>query len=156
MIKMIYNAESLTPELQSEIENYINFLMANGLKIKSAFMQFYTGISVPVGGEYIHICGDKFILEKVNNISLQTSPGSFFQTNTKAAELLYSNIKKWIQLHAVESTVLYDIYCGIGSLGLNVTSNNPIVGIECITDAVYDAIHNAKMNGLTFKNSLKK
>eukprot|EP01080_Neovahlkampfia_damariscottae_P002743 gene2743-4151_t len=148
MIKLILNTDGLNDQIKEEIQKYIEKLMNNGLNIKSAFMQLYTGNSVPKDCEYIHICGDKLIFEKLNNITLQTSPGSFFQVNTKAAELLYSNIKNWLKLHVTEKTVLYDIYCGIGSLGINVTSGNPILGIECITDAVYDAIHNAKLNNL--------
>ena len=150
MIRLIFNADEVTEDIKIEVQNYIELLMKNDLNIKSAFMQLYTGVSVPKDCEYIHICGEKLIFEKINNLTLQTSPGSFIQVNTKGAELLYGNIKKWLKLHVTEKTVLYDIYCGIGSLGINVTSGNPIIGIECVPDAVYDAIHNAKLNSFFF------
>ena len=53
----------------------------------------------------------------------------------------------------IEGTVL-DLYCGTGTIGITFLKSgkgDKLVGIEIVEDAITDARHNAKINGLEDK-----
>ncbi len=76
------------------------------------------------------------------------SPKSFFQTNTKQAEKLYSITRDFAQLTGEE--IVYDLYCGTGSIGIFVSPMaKKIIGVELIEDAIEDAKKNAANNNIT-------
>lgn len=76
------------------------------------------------------------------------SPKSFFQTNTKQAEKLYSITRDFAGLTGNE--VVYDLYCGTGSIGIFVSKNaKKIIGVEVIEEAIEDAKKNAAINNIT-------
>ncbi|KAI5085527.1 tRNA (uracil-5-)-methyltransferase-like A, partial [Silurus meridionalis] len=63
------------------------------------------------------VTGDAWIHEELLGLRFQISPHSFFQTNTEAAEVLYSSVGEWAQLDH-DSTVL-DVCCGTGTIGIS-------------------------------------
>lgn len=76
------------------------------------------------------------------------SPKSFFQTNTKQAEKLYSITRDFAGLTGSE--IVYDLYCGTGSIGIFVSKHaKKIIGVEVIEDAIEDAKKNAALNNIT-------
>lgn len=100
------------------------------------------------------IYGVAHISEKLAHIAYTISPLSFFQTNTKQAEILYLNIKTACQnlqkQFSDPATKLLDLYCGTGSIGLFLSECiTTIVGIEEIPQAIENAKHNAKANGIS-------
>ncbi len=75
-------------------------------------------------------------------------PKSFFQTNTKQAEQLYKVTREFAELTGKE--VVYDLYCGTGSIGIFVSEKaKKIIGVELIAAAIEDAKENAKLNNLS-------
>ncbi|MCB9256503.1 MAG: 23S rRNA (uracil(1939)-C(5))-methyltransferase RlmD [Chitinophagales bacterium] len=91
--------------------------------------------------------GKPFIIEKLGKFSFKIRPKSFFQTNTKQGERLYDIVKEFAALKGDE--VLYDLYSGVGSIGLYLSDDcSKLVGIEQIDQAVEDAKENAKINGV--------
>ena len=91
--------------------------------------------------------GEDHIIEKLEGFSFKISPKSFFQTNTRQAENLYRVVRDFAGLTGGE--VLYDLYCGTGSIGIFCSGNAAkIIGIEQVEDAIADARVNAAMNGL--------
>ncbi len=91
--------------------------------------------------------GPGYIQEKLEDFTFKISPKSFFQTNTKQAEKLYQITRDFAGLTGNE--VLYDLYCGTGSIGIFCSKGaKKVIGIEVIGDAVKDAWQNAAMNGL--------
>ena len=91
--------------------------------------------------------GKSFIIEKLRKFSSKVRPKSFFQTNTSQGERLYDVIKNFAALQGKET--LYDLYAGVGSIGLYLSDNcNKLVGIEQIDQAVEDAKENAKLNAV--------
>jgi 23S rRNA (uracil1939-C5)-methyltransferase len=91
--------------------------------------------------EVFHYSGAKYLIEKLENVSFKISPKSFFQTNSYQAEKLYNIVKAHIS--AEKDLILYDLYCGTGSIGQYVADVcKKVVGI----DEIYDAIENAKEN----------
>ncbi len=91
--------------------------------------------------------GKGFIIEKLEAYQFKISPKSFFQTNTKQAEKLYSITRSFAELDGTQN--VYDLYCGTGSIGIFVSAGaKKVVGVEAIDDAVEDAKENAALNNI--------
>ncbi len=89
--------------------------------------------------------------EKNIEVNFRISPFSFFQTNTLWAQTLFQQAAHMVG--KVEGTIL-DLYCGTGSIGLSflkMNKWNSVVGVEIVEEAIVDARHNAKINGLDQK-----
>jgi 23S rRNA (uracil1939-C5)-methyltransferase len=107
---------------------------------------------VAVGEEAKIFFGNGIILEKLNNgnrdLFFKISPNSFFQTNTKQAELLYSTGESFLELKP-EDNVL-DLYCGAGAITLFISDKvNSAFGVELMEDAVLNAKENSELNNIT-------
>jgi 23S rRNA (uracil1939-C5)-methyltransferase len=75
----------------------------------------------------------------------QISPLSFFQTNSKGAQVLYGRVRKWVREAAPKK--LLDLYCGGGGIGLSVADLcGEVFGIEQNPSAIEDAVRNAALN----------
>ncbi|WP_244833408.1 23S rRNA (uracil(1939)-C(5))-methyltransferase RlmD [Clostridium sp. BJN0001] len=91
--------------------------------------------------------GKEYFTELLLGLQFNISPFSFFQTNTKGAERLYSIVKEF--LGDSEDKVVFDLYCGTGTIGQIVASDaKKVVGIELIEEAVEAAKENAKLNNI--------
>ncbi len=83
----------------------------------------------------------------MGDFNFKISPKSFFQTNTKQAEVLYNVVKDFAALTGNET--VYDLYCGTGSIGIFLSKNaKKIIGVDVIEDAIKDAKENAALNNL--------
>lgn len=91
--------------------------------------------------------GKGYVTEKLENFKFIISPKSFFQTNTKQAEKLYTIARDFAALTGKE--VVYDLYCGTGSIGIFISPlAKKIIGVELIEDAIEDAKKNAANNNI--------
>lgn len=91
--------------------------------------------------------GQGYVREQLEDFSFKIGPKSFFQTNTRQAEKLYRITRDFAELDG--SQVLYDLYCGTGSIGIFCSRKaRKIVGVEMIAAAVADAKENAALNGI--------
>lgn len=89
--------------------------------------------------------GNGFVIEKLGDFKFKISPKSFFQTNTKQAEVLYDVVKDFAAL--TRNEIVYDLYCGTGSIGIYLSkSARKIIGVEVIEEAIKDARENAALN----------
>jgi len=89
----------------------------------------------------------KYLTEKIGEVTFRVSPRSFFQVNTGAAHLIYSQVRDWAALTGTE-TVL-DLYCGIGGIALYLARQaRQVIGVEVVEEAVVDAASNARINGI--------
>jgi len=89
--------------------------------------------------------GKGYVTEKLEDLEFIISPKSFFQTNTKQAEKLYSVARDFAGLTGNET--VYDLYCGTGSIGIFVSRQaKKIIGVEVIEEAIEDAKKNAALN----------
>ncbi|KIC70974.1 23S rRNA (uracil(1939)-C(5))-methyltransferase RlmD [Candidatus Protochlamydia amoebophila] len=86
--------------------------------------------------------------EAIQTLNFRISPSAFFQPNTEQAEKLYSQALKLADLSA--SHVVYDLYCGTGTLGIcSAKYVKEVIGIELSRESVLDARENVKENGLS-------
>ena len=91
--------------------------------------------------------GKGYVTEKLEGFEFIISPKSFFQTNTKQAEKLYSVTRYFAGLTGNE--IVYDLYCGTGSIGIFVSKlAKKVIGVEVIEDAIEDAKKNAALNNI--------
>lgn len=94
------------------------------------------------------VFGPGFILERLGGLEFAISAGSFFQTNTLAAELLIALVREEASLAGEE--VVWDLYCGTGTLALSLArSAREVVGFEIAPSSIADARRNAERNGIT-------
>lgn len=98
------------------------------------------------------LTGSGYIMESLRfpdgkRVTLRISPHSFFQTNTRAAELLYGLLREWVR-ESGAGTVL-DLYSGGGGITLSIADAcQKAVGVESNPAAVADASANATLNGI--------
>jgi 23S rRNA (uracil1939-C5)-methyltransferase len=92
--------------------------------------------------------GKPDVVEVLGGLQFKVGPKSFFQTNTRQAEVLYSITKSFAALTGKE--VVYDLYCGTGSIGIFVSDQAAsVIGVELIPEAIADAAENAVLNGIS-------
>jgi 23S rRNA (uracil1939-C5)-methyltransferase len=91
------------------------------------------------------LIGTDRIIEKLGGLEFELSAGSFFQTNSSAAEALLRELRSI----APSTETMLDLYCGVGTLGLGLADRcRNLVGIESVESAVADARRNAVRNGI--------
>lgn len=91
--------------------------------------------------------GKGFATERLEDFEFKISPKSFFQTNTRQAEKLYTITRDFAGLTGNE--IVYDLYCGTGSIGIFVSRlAKKIIGVEVIEEAIADARENAAINNI--------
>jgi 23S rRNA (uracil1939-C5)-methyltransferase len=97
------------------------------------------------GGETELLAGGDYLDEELAGLRVRISPEAFFQTNTEMAERLYAIAGEYAGLRG--SDRVYDLYCGIGTIGLTLAPRAAEVwGLEIAEAAVADAIDNARLN----------
>jgi 23S rRNA (uracil1939-C5)-methyltransferase len=89
--------------------------------------------------------GEDAIEEELCGLRFRVRPNAFLQTNTAMAERLYELAGEYAALTGSES--VYDLYCGIGTIGLLMAPRAAEVwGLELVEEAIADAIANARLN----------
>jgi 23S rRNA (uracil1939-C5)-methyltransferase len=92
------------------------------------------------------LLGKKTIRENLSNYGFDISPGSFFQVNTKGAEILFDTALKYAGLSG--SGEVLDLYCGTGASTILFAGHcKIIIGVEILKSSVDDAKANAMLNG---------
>jgi 23S rRNA (uracil1939-C5)-methyltransferase len=93
--------------------------------------------------EVLH--GTEAIEEELGGLRFRISADAFFQTNTEMAERLYGLAAEYAGLQGWER--LYDLFCGIGTIGLSLAGRaGEVWGLEIVEEAIADAIANARRN----------
>jgi 23S rRNA (uracil1939-C5)-methyltransferase len=91
--------------------------------------------------------GEDAIEESIGGLRFRVRPNAFLQTNTRMAERLYELARAAAGLTGGET--VYDLYCGIGTIGLSLARDALTVwGIEISEESVACAIENAELNGI--------
>jgi 23S rRNA (uracil1939-C5)-methyltransferase len=91
--------------------------------------------------------GEERLREELCGLKLEMSHGAFFQTNTEMAERLYGIVAEFAGLSGSER--VFDLYCGIGTIGLSLAGQaGEVWGLEIVPEAIADAERNAKRNGI--------
>ncbi len=109
--------------------------------------------TIATSGSLELVYGKDKIVEELLGLNFEISMKSFFQTNPKCAEKLYTKVVDYVleNKEAVDNTVVMDLFCGTGTIGQIVASkseNAKIIGVDIVASAIEDAQKNAKRNGI--------
>ncbi|MBM7562972.1 23S rRNA (uracil(1939)-C(5))-methyltransferase RlmD [Fusibacter tunisiensis] len=86
-------------------------------------------------------------VEKMGDAVFEISPLSFFQVNTRQADVLYGKTVDFAGLTGNE--IVYDLYCGTGTLAIHMASKaKHVYGVELYAPAIEDAKRNTALNGM--------
>jgi 23S rRNA (uracil1939-C5)-methyltransferase len=101
--------------------------------------------NVILGEKLRLLYGKPYITDKIGDISYQISPLSFFQVNPQQTGRLYQKALEYAQLKGDE--VVWDLYCGIGTISLFLAQQAKFVrGVEIVPQAIENARENAERN----------
>jgi len=161
MIRHAENTNQIMVNIVTSSENtkilqpIVNELINNISDIKSIMNNITnkkSGVSI---GEYeINLYGKNYIEETINGLTFKISANSFFQTNTKQTEKLYSIIINEANLKGNE--IIYDLYSGTGTIGISMAKYaKQVYGFEISNSSINDAFVNAKINNINNIDFLK-
>ncbi|WP_085993363.1 23S rRNA (uracil(1939)-C(5))-methyltransferase RlmD [Oceanobacillus senegalensis] len=103
--------------------------------------------SMVLGNQEKVLFGKGTITDTLCGMKFDISAKSFYQINPVQTEKLYARAIGMAQLTGKETVI--DAYCGIGTIGLIASQKaGKVIGVELNKDAVRDAIHNSKRNGV--------
>ena len=92
--------------------------------------------------------GQDFFYETILGLRFKITPFSFFQTNSKGAEVLYSVARDYIG--ETKDMTVFDLYSGTGTIAqLLAPVAKEVIGVEIVEEAVEAARQNAALNGLS-------
>ena len=104
------------------------------------------------------LAGMPYMKDKLLNCTFSISPAAFYQTNPQQTEVLYQLAVDGMALE--EGDVLFDAYCGSGTIGLCAARAAAdagrairLLGVEKNEAGVVDARINAELNGFTRDNA---
>lgn len=100
------------------------------------------------------IFGENYVIEELLGLKFEISMESFFQTNPKSAERLYSKALDYVFEggNSLDGSVVMDLFCGTGTIGQILsqrTSETEIIGVDIVHEAIEDAKRNAARNSIT-------
>jgi 23S rRNA (uracil1939-C5)-methyltransferase len=98
--------------------------------------------------------GRNVVIEKLLDLEFEISMESFFQTNPKSAERLYTKAMDYVfdDGNSLDGQLVMDLFCGTGTIGQILSTrstNNKIIGVDIVEEAIEDAKRNAKRNNIT-------
>jgi 23S rRNA (uracil1939-C5)-methyltransferase len=89
--------------------------------------------------------GEEAIEEVLCGLRFRVRPNAFLQTNTRMAERIYGLVREFAALSGDET--VYDLYCGIGTIGLVLARDALTVwGIDISEESIACALENAELN----------
>ena len=101
--------------------------------------------NVILGDQVRTLWGQPYITDYIGNIAYQISPLSFYQVNPGQTRVLYEKALEFADLKPGE--VVWDLYCGIGTISLFLAQTaSKVYGVEIVPQAIDDARNNARLN----------
>ena len=92
--------------------------------------------------------GQDFFYEKLLGLQFKITPFSFFQPNTKGAEVLYETVREYIG--DIHDLTVFDLFSGTGTISQVLAHvAKKVIGVEIVEEAVEAAKENAERNGLS-------
>jgi len=100
-----------------------------------------------------HIAGSETIQEKLTvagkELEFEIVPPSFFQPNTLQAEVIYNQVANLAGLTEAKDQIVYDLFCGTGTIGLSLAHlAKHVYGLDIVEDSIKMAEINADLNNI--------
>ena len=91
--------------------------------------------------------GRDYFAETLLGLEFKVTPFSFFQTNSRGAEVLYETARTFLADAGMKKGIVYDLYCGTGTISqLMAPVSDKVIGVEIVEEAVAAARENALRN----------
>ena len=91
--------------------------------------------------------GKDFFYERLLDLEFKVTPFSFFQPNTRGAEVLYETVREYIG--DIRDMTVFDLFSGTGTISQVLAPvAKEVVGVEIVEEAVEAAKENAARNGI--------
>lgn len=164
IVRKSFDQDQLLVNLVTSSEGLKQFdVDAFGLLLKQLFGERIAGFQHTVNDDVADrskiengssrlVFGKPVVVEKLLGLSFEISMESFFQTNPKSAELLYSKALDYVFEEDIpQNDVVMDLFCGTGTIGQILATRRSdvrIVGVDIVEEAIEDAKRNAKANDL--------
>lgn len=104
------------------------------------------------GKDWTLIKGEPTLTDTICSKQFALSPASFFQVNAEMTERLFETAARLADIK--EGDTVFDLYCGVGSVGLCVCPDNAtLCGVEIVPQAVENADLNAFINDRSEKST---
>lgn len=92
--------------------------------------------------------GQDYFYEKLLGLEFKITPFSFFQPNTRGAEVLYETVRDYIG--DIHDMTVFDLFSGTGTISQVLAPvAKQVVGVEIVGEAVEAAKENAARNGIS-------
>jgi len=136
-----------SPILPSK-NNFVKALLKEHPEITTVVLNVNNrGTSMVLGEKDYVIYGKGYIEDTLCGKTFRISPQSFYQVNPEQTEVLYNKAMEYAGLTGKE--VVFDAYCGTGTIGLIASEHaKQVIGVEVNKAAVADARLNAKRNAV--------
>ena len=146
MVCLVINAKKLPHS-----EEFVEMIKSCGinLEIKSITVNINRENTNVILGEKVEtLYGQSYIEDYIGDIKYRISPLSFYQVNPEQTKKLYQTALEFADIK--EGEVVWDLYCGIGTISLFMAREAAkVCGVEIVPQAIEDAKQNAKLNNIT-------
>jgi 23S rRNA (uracil1939-C5)-methyltransferase len=141
MVTLVTNADEFKGK-----NNFVKELIKRVPSIKTVVQNINTRDTNVILGEKERILyGSGTIKDSILGVDFIISSKSFFQVNPIQVEQLYSKAIDAAKLS--KDDVVFDAYCGIGTISLIASKQcKSVLGVEIVNEAIKDAVKNAKLN----------
>jgi len=154
MIRQAKNTDQIminivtTDDMIPNVSNMIESLTASFPQVKTIVQNINSGKSNIARGESERVLfGEGYIEEKILDYNFRIYANSFFQTNSRQAEVLYHRILD--TLRPEKNDTLLDLYCGTGAIGICASGHvGRVIGIDSEPSAIKAAEENARNNNV--------
>jgi len=129
--------------------NYFGKVLSELPSVETVVNNINPNLAATAIGEHeILLYGKGMINEKIGNYTFEIMPNSFFQVNSLCTGRLYAEIEKNCSLDGSEEII--DAYCGIGTIGIYLSSKvKHVIGIDVSEANVYAAKRNIDINKIS-------
>lgn len=143
-----YSFEELSAYLKlPELTGHLTGLSYDGTLMGVLHITNNSQADVVQSDETHILYGTDTITEKLLGLQFQITLFSFFQTNSRGAEVLYSVARDYIG--ETKDKLVFDLYSGTGTIAqIAAPVAKKVIGVEIVEEAVAAARENAKKNGL--------
>lgn len=155
MLCLVLNSKTL--KNKNTEERFASYITEEFAQIASLYINENTARTNSVlGRDFRLIFGSDYLEDELLGVKLRMSCDSFFQVNREGAESVYKTAFSFLEGKSFEN--VYDLYCGVGSIGLTLFSEiqngrlnasaDRLFGIEIVEKAAEWANYNASVNGI--------
>ncbi len=132
-----------------DIKKFFIELAESDTSLSSIYLSHNSNKSDTVIGDMELIYGSEVITEELLGLQFDIGPKSFFQTNSRGAELLYTLVKDFSHKESFKNGTVLDLYGGTGTIGMIMSDiAKDVISVELNEEASTNGQRNAQKNSI--------